>query len=348
MNICYLLESTELCGGVRVVFDQARALEKKGHRVLIRSCRGDHRWYPHPVTVEYVSDLASPVSPQKTSPDVAIATFWTTVRAVMQLNASLKFHLCQGYEGDFQEYAPLRSEIEAVYRLPIPKITIGRWLSELLQQRFGKDSFKVFCVGQIVDIDIFRPISLWRRRLIRLKGGGEIKIIVVGLFECSFKGIPYALEAVSNIRQRGRDIYLIRVSPGAPSAGEAGITRIDEYHTHISPRDLVKIFHKSDLYLAPSLAQEGFGLPFAEALACGIPAVATAIPSYLGFDEKHDYACFVPEKNPLAMMEAAISVIDDRRLRARLGRRGPEVVHGKFRGEAVALNLESVFSGLLK
>lgn len=59
LKICYLLESTNLSGGVRVVFDQTRALRERGHEVKVRALFGDHMWYPYSVDVDYVSDLAS-------------------------------------------------------------------------------------------------------------------------------------------------------------------------------------------------------------------------------------------------------------------------------------------------
>ena len=54
IKICYLLESADLGGGVRVVFDQARTLSAIGHEVVIRACFGDHSWYPYPVNIRYV------------------------------------------------------------------------------------------------------------------------------------------------------------------------------------------------------------------------------------------------------------------------------------------------------
>lgn len=57
LKICYLLESTNLSGGVRVVFDQTRVLRERGHEVKVRALFGDHMWYPYSVDVDYVSDL---------------------------------------------------------------------------------------------------------------------------------------------------------------------------------------------------------------------------------------------------------------------------------------------------
>ncbi len=343
VNICYLLESTELCGGVRVVFDQARALGKRGHRVLIRSLRGDHGWYPYPVNVEYVPELSEKFRNTSTIPDVLIATFWTTVKEAVKLNIPATFHFCQGLEFDFPEYSSLLPAIEEAYRSPIPKLTVGSWLSDRLKAHFKDESFRIYCVGQVVDLELFTPGPVFLRQ-VRKYLSKITTILVMGLFESSVKAIPDALSAVSYLREKGHDIHLIRVSSSALSVGESAVTKIDEYHTSIPPAELLKIYRRSDLFLTPSLTNEGFGLPFAEALACGVPSVATSIPSYLSFDSRHDYACFVPEKDPSAMADAAVDIIKNQSLRKRLSQRGIEVVHNKFRGEAVALNLESVFS----
>jgi len=344
MRIWYLLESTELCGGVRVVFDQARALGKRGHTVTIKALRGNHQWYPYEVETDYVSDFTHRAGPK---PDVVIATFWTTVRPAIQLESDLTFHFCQGYEGDITEYASIRSDIEAVYRIPIPKITVGPWLSDRLTGYFGQEAFRTFEVGQVVDLDLFRPPWPWEKRLsiMRSKKTG---ILLVGLFESSVKAIPDGLACVALLREKGLDMHLVRVSNGEPTEKELAYTTIDEYHTNIPPKEMLRIYHRSDLFLAPSLAHEGFGLPFAEALACGMPSVATAIPSYLSFDSHHDYAYFVPEHDPVAMAESAMKIIQDRRLQRVLRRRGREVVRRNFKAAQVAEKLEAVFIEALR
>jgi len=340
MNIWYLLESTELCGGVRVVFDQARVLEKRGHTVTIKALRGNHQWYPYGVEIDYVTDFTDHSTKQK--PDVVIATFWTTVRPAMQLKSGLTFHFCQGYEGDITEYASIRSDIESVYRIPIPKITVGPWLSERLTEHFGQEAFRTFVVGQVVDLDFFKPPRPWEKRL-EIMRTKKTSILLVGLFASSVKAVPDGLACVALLRAKGLDISLIRVSTGEPTEKELAYTAIDEYHTTIFPKEMLRIYHRSDLFLAPSLANEGFGLPFAEALACGVPSVATAIPSYLSFDSHHDYACFVPQHDPVAMAESAMKIIQDKRLQRVLRQRGPEVIRRNFKAEQVAEKLESVF-----
>ncbi len=335
MKICYLLESTDLCGGVRVVFDQARALKKRGHRVTVISKRGEHGWYPYEIDVQYSEDLSELKNREF---DVLIATFWTTVKDLLLFDTPIKFHLTQGLEFLFEEYSPIKREIEEVYRLPIPKITIGQWISRQLKDSLGEDNVRIYTVGQIVDTDLFRPPSFLKRLERRLKGDA-FSLLLPGPYECSVKGVKYALQAVQIVRERGLAVHLKRLSITGMSAEEGSITEINEYYTGLSPLEVVRIYQESDIFLAPSLPEEGFGLPFAEALSTGLPAVATEIPSFLSFDERGDYAYFVPERDPEAMAEGIIKIINDRGLRRKLSKRGREVVR-KFRADEVALRIE--------
>lgn len=345
MTVCYLLETTDLWGGVRVVFDQARALKKLGCDVIIRALGGNHGWYPHPVRIDYVNDLALPLT-REVRPDVAIATFWTTVHPALTLNCRATFHLCQGYEGDSVEYAAKLQAIEEVYKIPLPKLTVGEWLTSRLMEVFGHEAFKIYTIGQIVDVEMYRPLPFWKR-LSAKKESKSIRILISGLFDASVKAIADGLYAVSILRKDGYRIHLTRVSTFDTLEKESRITEINEYLCRIPPGEMANIYRMTDLFIAPSLSHEGFGLPFAEALACGVPSVATAIPSHMSFDEKHDYACFVPERDPGAIARAAINIVEGRRLRNHLRKRGIEVVRKNFRDVVVAERLRSAISGAL-
>ncbi len=339
MHICYLLASTELCGGVRVVFDQARALRQRGHLVTIRSLTGDHHWYHHPIEIEYVANLSIPL---KEKADVVIATFWTTVAPALKLNTCQVFHFCQGYEADFIEYADIKTEIEESYRTPIAKITIGQWVSERLSRQFGDQCFKIHTIGQIVDTQLYTPITssdvLPTKKYFKQPG----KILVIGIFEAQVKGIKYALQAVKRLKQQGLNVELTRVSSSPFSEQEKQFFRADRYLSQLTPKQMAKLYHQHDILISPSLPEEGFGLPFAEALASGLACVATRIPSSSSFNPIQDYAVFVPPQNAEAIAKAIQMLLNTPGKMALLQRKGPEVIGRQFSADAVAQRLEKL------
>lgn len=341
LRICYLLMSTELCGGVRVVFDQARFLARLGHHIEVRAVMGRHDWYPHPLRVRYLPELDAPFAAGE-FPDAVIATFWTTVQPALQIGARIVAHLCQGYEGDIREYVELLPRIEATYRTPIPKLTVGPWLKERLHQHYGTATFPVIDIGQIVDTDLFRPPRLSWRRALRRRLDRPWRILVVGQFGVGVKAIGDALHAIAQLRQEGRCIHLLRASTAALTAEEAAITPVDDYHQLIPPTDMRDLLLSADILVAPSLEGEGFGLPLAEALACGVACVATRIASFTRFAPEADYAAFADPGHPASLAQALARVMDDDALRRHLQQRGPRVVRERYAGTAVAHRIETV------
>lgn len=341
LNICYLLETTDLHGGVRVVFDQVRALMARGHRVMVRALVGDHRWYPYPVEVAYVSEFRQPFDGCK--PDVVVGTFWTTVLPALVLGAPLTVHLCQGCEWKMPEYGDRKAAIEQVYAQPIPKVTIGPWLNLLIEEKFGRQTFPVESVGQIVDTDLYQPPLISKRQFSDRQRRFSRQILVVGMYEAWVKGIATALEAVEIVRAEGFALQVIRVSTMPLSAVEKERFHPDVYHQCVTPVQMASLYQQADVILAPSRSAEGFGLPFVEALASGLPAVATAIPSHLSLDQRADYACFVPDGNSMAMAAGLRLLLEDENLCRFMSRRAVEVVQHRFQAAAVAARLEFSF-----
>jgi glycosyltransferase involved in cell wall biosynthesis len=326
LRISYLVEDTAQSGGVRVQLAQADALIARGHEVRFVTKGLPLTWRPTRAEWVYVDEFRQY---DASHDDFVVGTFWVTVPAAYQLAGGRAVHLCQGYEGAFSAYQSIRGDIDAVYRLPVPKLVVSKALIPTVQQ-FTSD---VTYVGQIVDDEFYRAHTA--------REHDPLRVLLSGQSQGDMKGIDEGYGAVAHARWFHQRVDLIRVSPWAPSRDEP-LDAVQEFHVGLSTVEMTRVMHSADVLIAPNHREEGFGLPAAEALASGIPTVLTSIPSYLAWDDKRDYALFAPEDNAVELGERLIELLSDASLRERLRVRGREVAE-QWRAEKVADRLEGFF-----
>ena len=326
LRISYLMEDTALSGGTRVQLAHADALIARGHRLRLVTKGLPLTWRSSLAEWVYVDDFAQYDARQE---DFVVGTFWTTVEPAWKLAGARAVHLSQGYEGSFTAYASTKGQIDAAYRLPIPKLVVSRSLIPIVQQ-FTDD---VTFIGQVVDDEFYRA---------RTPPENEpMRVLLSGQSQADLKGIHEGYGAAAHARWFHQKFDLIRVSPWAPERDEP-LDAVQEFHVGLTTREMTRLMHCCDVLIAPNHREEGFGLPAAEALASGIPVVMTSIPSYLSFDEVHDYALFAPEQNAVELGERLIELLGDAELRRRLRARGREVAE-QWRPHRVADRLEAFF-----
>ena len=186
MRICYLLEGTEMWGGVKVILEQANDLHRRGVEVLLLAKGPRPDWYPLEAPF-----LEVPVFDSHTIPpcDFIIATLWNTVVPATASGRGKVVHFCQGYEGFHDFYADVLQELEDAYRLPTLKITVSPYLVELIRDRFHQEAH---CIGQSFDHKLFFPAG-------RNGFPPRPRIILVGLYECVSKGITHGLRSPEHL-----------------------------------------------------------------------------------------------------------------------------------------------------
>ncbi len=239
-------------------------------------------------------------------------------------------HYCQGYEGSFTHNRDEHGAIAEAYAANLPAMVVAPHLGRLLKERFGRPAR---VVPQPLE-PYWRPGASPRRR-----PGKRPRILVPGPFEIDWKGVATSLTAVQELRRRGFDCELVRLSQWPLSAAEAAIVEPDEFYEHLAPSDVPRLLRSCDLLLAASWEQEGFGLPALEAMACGVPVVASDISCYR--DWAASAARLVPFDQPRAFADAAMEILGDAR-RWRRQRRAGALVGRRYRQERSARVAEEV------
>jgi glycosyltransferase involved in cell wall biosynthesis len=322
MRVTYVLPFPELNGGNKVVALHAALLARRGHQVTVLGEGDRPAWFP--LQVRYLDSRSSSGPP---SQDLVVATYWTTIAAAERLRCGPTAHFCQGFEGDLPHMAVQLAAIEQAYSMPLPLLTVTEALGERLQGRFARP-FRV------------TPPTLDRRfsPRLRLGPGRRPWVVVPGIFESAVKDVPTALRALHRLRQEGIAVRVLRLSILPLSNAERDLFVPDSYLYGISPEEVARHFRRADLLILPSLPGEGFGLPLLEAMAAGVPAVASRLPSTEWMAA--GAAELVPPGDFVAFADAAGRLLRDGS-HWRAARRRGLVAAERFSDECVAPLLES-------
>jgi phosphatidylinositol alpha-mannosyltransferase len=169
-----------------------------------------------------------------------------------------------------------------------------------------------------IDLDVFRP-GLAPIRHLRDE---NLNILFVGRLE-KRKGLGDLLRAYRAMTTRVPHLRLIIVGDG-PLHG-----RVESYVSrHRLPNVILagyvpesvkpRYYNSADIFCAPATGAESFGIVLLEALASGVPVVATEVPGYLSVLEPGRDSITVPAKNWRELAASLVILARDPELRRRL------------------------------
>jgi glycosyltransferase involved in cell wall biosynthesis len=259
--------------------------------------------------------------------DVTVATFHTPVGPSLASGSSFTFHLCQGYEGLFSEYADIKDAIDAAYQSPIPKLLVSRHLESVLAESYS--GIRCHYVGEAVDPRIFFPLGF-------RESASPLRVGLVGTFSARVKGIRDGLEGLRLARQAGLDLEVHRASAEPQQEEESTLGITDRFHHRLPTGQMPGFYADLDALLFPSTDQEGFGLPVLEAISCGVPVAHSDIPSLSDLPE--DAALRFPAGDSQAIAEV-LGRLADPATRSRLRRAGLAAAD-EFRPHALVTRFE--------
>jgi len=324
VRINYLLEDTALFGGVKIAMHQARLMHALGHEVRVVSPGKRPDWFELGVELVNVESLEPDALPPA---ELHVATFWTTIAVASAAPTGRAVHYCQGFEASYTHNVGEHPAILEAYATPIPGMALAPHLAELLRTRFGRPARVVPPALE----PFWRPVR-------RLGPHRVPRVLVVHPFENDWKGVRTALEAILVLRASGMELRLVRLAQWPLGEAERTILEPDEYHHHLEPPEVARLVAGCDLLLAPSWEQEGFGLPVLEAMACGIPVVASNISAFRGYAA--GAAELVDAHDPSAFAAAARNVLSDWPTWRKMRRLGLEAA-SRFTEEAASREAEA-------
>lgn len=163
------------------------------------------------------------------------------------------------------------------------------------------------------------------------------------------KGLRTLMAAWSLLAARPEGAPRLLVAGEGPLAGElerwrAGLPRPERVERRGFVENMADFYAELDLLVLPSRA-EGFGLVAAEALACGVPVVATAVSSLPEIVVDGQTGVLVPVDDPPRLAAAVSGLLAAPRLARRLGAAGRARVESRFSRQRSLDRLEALLDG---
>ena len=113
-----------------------------------------------------------------------------------------------------------------------------------------------------------------------------------------------------------------------------------------SSDDVFSVLKMSDVFCLPSRS-EGFSNALLEAMACGLPCVATRVGGNAEAIEDSVSGFLVPPEDPGPMADRILQLLRQPEAARRLGEAGRKRVEEKFTAQAMIANLTAIYNGLL-
>jgi glycosyltransferase involved in cell wall biosynthesis len=226
----------------------------------------------------------------------------------------------------------LGMQMRVARRLP-RVVTVSESSRRDIAAQMGVPLERMTVVPVGVDHTVFRPRP--ERRTV------PGRIMVTSSSDVPMKGLVPLLEAVAKLRTE-RDVEVVVI--GRPRPGgrvdrtieRLGLGPTVRCVSGVSDDELAGLYAEAQVAVVPSL-YEGFSLPAIEAMACGVPLVATtggALPEVVGTDG--ETGLLVAPGDPEALAAGIRRVLDDPMLARRLGEGGRARVLGRFTWQATA------------
>lgn len=270
LKIAYVVAAGGMCGGVRIIMEHASRLAARGHDVEILCGGGDLACYGKRVPVKTFNTEAELRRALAAYRGIKVATWNETAPWVAE---SLQpgdrgYYLIQDIEDSYCTSAYAADKVLRTYKLGLRPITEGLWVREQLKSRLGLDSAYV---GIGIDFDVFWPRNVARNAhnilfQARTWSGGT------GEAGAQIKGWDTARHMLLECHRLNPDTtattFSLEERPAFPS------TIPHAHYRFPSDSNLAELYSQAGVFVLTS-THEGFGLPAAEAMACGCPVVAT-------------------------------------------------------------------------
>jgi len=167
------------------------------------------------------------------------------------------------------------------------------------------------------------------------------------------KGLEYLINAVNILREKRKDFKIILIGNGIDQVLLKELVRTFKLTDYIrflgkiNQNDVIEYYYTSNAFILPSL-HEGFPITLLEAWAAKLPVIITNVGGISKICIDKENALITPPKNPEKISKAMITLINDQKLRKKLGENGRQFVEKKYNWEKITKKVEKIYEEILR
>lgn len=320
LTVGYFLPHRNLTGGMKALVAQMRWLQARGHRIVVFG-KAEDGAAVMPAWSDFEPDVVVPLHPARpllecvnSAPcDVVIAGWWEQLPELAELTVPV-IYWEQGHEWLFGELndlahdAPARRWLSYCYKQPCHMASVSPTVAQILRVRYNRETF---ILPNGIDTDVYSPG----------KRPDDGTVLLVGNPSLRFKGFDVALRTLQKVWNAGYKFKVRWICQVKPEV--KGVTFPIHFVVNPPQGELPRYIADADILLFTSW-YEGFGMPPLEAMACGVPVVATECGGIQTYAKPGENALLADPGDVDSLAHAVIYLLNNKEAREYLGQKGRE------------------------
>lgn len=252
------------------------------------------------------------------------------------------------YLADLDWYTPWRSVVmRLIYRLSTYVIVNSMSVRDLLVKRDGLPPEKIRVLNNGVDVDRFAISHCDREQLFPGVGSRLQLIMVVANMYSRVKGHASLISAASYVCRDFPKAIFVLIGDGKERPNlERQVIQMGLEKNFLflgSRNDVPELLACCDLFVMPSEA-EASPNALLEAMAAGLPVVGTCVGGIPEIIKNAVNGLLVPPKNPHALAEAILRILQYPQFAKQLSQAGQEMVRAQFGFDHLLAQLEQLYT----
>ena len=260
-------------------------------------------------------------------------------------------------EGDALEYIqkrvrPFRKQWQRIFRRADYIQAISQFLADWARIEGAVCPIEVVPNG--VDLKKFTPTS--SPPILRSKTGGEREgvVIITASRLVPKNGVDILIRAMAelNTKKLQATSYKLQIVGSGPEekklkqlAKDLGVENLIQFVGEVPPEGIPQYLASADIFVRPSRS-EGLGTAFLEAMASGLPVIATPVGGIVDFLADRQTGLFCKVDDPADLAKKILLLLEDGFLRDQISKNGRLLVENKYTWQEVAGQMEMVFKKL--